>query len=587
MGGLDPSAIQVQLVETLDDALDLRAWMGERRDFLGIDIETEGLNVGRDKVRLVQLGDPTRGWAMSWEGWGDLFRDLVNAYDRRYVAHNTLFEAKFLGREGIWLKQHLAHDSMLMAHFHDPMRSIALKPVTQRHYGPIAGAGEKVLQAAMTKQGWTWATGPIDFPPYWAYGALDTILCSKLAEDLWPQIQNQRMLYDIEMACIFTMKDAELKGMMIDLEYVHEQTVRLGQERDQAHSDLQQQGIVGRPGDGRISNPGSDAQVIAYLQSRGARLWRKTDKGNLSCDDDVLKEQQAAGIPGVADIRKWRNASWLENNYFRNLREMNVDSIIRPSVKPVGARTGRMSIEKPALQTIPRGTVVRDAFVARPDHSLIMADYDQLELRVLAHFANEKTMIEASWEGESGRDLHNFVAESLYGSNFTKEQRQICKNAQFAIVYGAGLPQFAATAGISVEAAKQFFDSYGHMFPGVPLFQQASIDEVMQTGFVTTIFGRKLPVQKDKAYVATNYRIQSSATADLLKLKIVELSNAGMQEFFRLPVHDEVILETPDDITEEVKHDLGKVMTETNIFKARLNAAAEVHKSWGDKYREA
>lgn len=553
--------------------------MSGRRDFLGIDIETTGLQVYQDEIRLVQLGDPTRGWAMDWQRWGGLFRELIAQYDRRMVAHNALFELKHLGAVGVWLPQHLMHDSMLMAHFDNPMRAIGLKNVSQRKYGHWAVAGEKTLHAAMSKQGWTWATVPVDFPPYWLYGALDTILCSKLAEDLWPEIQDMRTLYDIELSELYTLRDAELTGIMTDQAYVHQQTERLLREKDEADAALVAAGV--KPN--YVKNPGSDDQVIGYMQRMGAQLWKLTDKGNLSCDDDVLKEQEKAGIPHIDQIRKWRNAKWIENNYFKNLREMALDGVIRPSVKPVGAKTGRMSIEKPALQTIPRGPLVRDAFVAREGHTLITADYDQLELRLLAHFADETAMLQAI--NVDRRDLHDFVAESLYGPNFTKAQRQIAKNAQFAIVYGAGLDQFARTAGLSRDEAENFFQSYGKLFPGVPRFQQWAMRQVYETGFVTSAFGRRLPVDKDKAYVATNYIIQPSATADLIKLKIVETSNAGLQEFFRLPIHDELMFEVPDDLVEDIAPIIEETMTETELFKARLDASAIKVKRWGDKAR--
>jgi DNA polymerase-1 len=572
---------QLHFVETIDDLLDLRSWLGERRDFLGIDIETEGLNLGRDKVRMFQFGDPAHGWALPYEWWGGAVRELMGLYDRRMVAHNAMFEGKFLAREGIAWPTHLVHDSMIMCHLVDPMSAVGLKPRTARKYGPIAAAGERALAEAMRKQSWTWATVPITLPAYWMYAALDTILCSKLAEDLWPTIQDQRLVYDVELGAISVMKDAEVTGLRIDLPYVAEKTAWLAQEMDQASADMQVLGVVGPSA--AIKNPGSDAQVIAYMQRNGARLWKTTEKGNLSCDDDVLKEQEQLGLHGIAEIRRWRRARWLENSFFSNLRDLNVDGIIRPSVKPVGARTARMSITEPALQTIPRGTLVRDAFIAREGHSLLSADYDQLELRVLAHAANETAMLAAI--NERGEDLHDFVARSLYGEGFTKEQRQICKNAQFAKIYGAGLDQFARTAGISPSAAQDFLNDYDLMFPGVTAFQQTITQQALIDGYVTTILGRRIPVERGAAYKATNYWTQSSATADLLKLKIIQLSDAGMHDFFRLPIHDEVILEVPDDLVPEVKRDLEEVLTETRLFKARLDAEVVVVKRWGDKSR--
>lgn len=565
---------QLHLVETLDDFLDMRQWLGEQRDWLGYDIETTGLNVGRDRVRTLQLGDAAHGWTVPWDDWKGGLREVLNAYDRRMVAHNSLFDSKFLKREGFKLKTHLLHDSMIMAHLNDPMSSIALKSVTKRFFGPSAVAGQAALDIAKSKQGWTWETVPIDFPAYWAYGALDTILTAMLADKLWSDIQSQRLIYDIELAFISVMCDAELKGMAVDLDYSYSKEAELRQAMDEARPHIPEE----------IKNPGSDQQVISYLQRVGARLWKTTDKGNLSCDDDVMKEQEEAGIPGAAELRKWRRAKWLINSYFSNIRELNVDGVLRPSVKPTGARTGRMSVVQPALQTVPRGSIVRDAFVAREGEVLLSADYDQLELRVLAHCAEEERMLEAIRRGE---DLHDATARDLFGDGFTKAQRQICKNANFAAAYVSGVPTFARTAGIPIDQAQAFMDKYHSMYPGISQFHKKVINDVIRDGYVLTEWGRRIPVpERNAAYKGVNYKIQSTATADLIKYKIVELSNAGLHDMFRLPIHDEVLMEVPKDIALEVKHEVDNILTETQLFRCPLTASGDLYRKWGDKSRD-
>jgi DNA polymerase-1 len=562
----------LHLVETLDDALNMRAWLGERRDWLGFDIETEGLNKGRDAIRLFQVGDPNMGWAVPYDSWRGFIHETMAQYDRRMVAHNLLFDSSFLKRDGAELKEWLLHDSMIMVALYNPMVGIGLKPTAKRVFGAWATSGQEALKAAMTKQGWTWATVPVNLPAFWAYGALDASLTSLLAEKYWPLIQHSRHIYDIEIAAIHVMRDAELRGMKIDLDYVDAQTEYSYQVMDYWRPFIPAE----------IENPGSDAQVIKYLERMGAVLWKLTDKGNPSCDDDVLKENEQRGIPGCEAIRNWRRARWLENSYWKNMRELNVNGVLRPSIKPVGARTGRMSIMQPALQTIPRGPEVRDAFIAREGCSLLSTDYDQLELRVLADAANEEAMLQAIREG---KDMHNFVATSLYGETFTKEQRQICKNGQFAIVYGAGIPQFARTAGIPIEEAEHFMNMYAYMFPGVARFMETMIHKARAEGYVETKFGRRVPVEKDKAYVAVNYYCQPTATADLIKLKIHELSCAGLGDFLLIPIHDEVILEVPDEHRDEIKHAVDTVMTEEQLFSCPLTASGDLYKRWGDKYR--
>lgn len=563
----------LHLVETLDDALDMARWLAQDREWLGFDIETSGTNKGRDVTRLFQLGDANAGWAVPYEGWSGFLKDLLNKYDRRMVAHNLIFDASFLKRDGFKLKPHLLHDSMIMTALYNPMVGIGLKPTCKRVFGAWATSGQDALKQAMAKQGWTWATVPVTLPQYWAYGALDAVLTAMLAEKYWPLIQHSRHIYDIELAAIDVMGWAELRGMRIDLDYVEAQTRYSYSTMDYWRPQIPAE----------IKNPGSDAEVIKYLERMGCILWKTTAKGNTSCDDDVLKENEELGVPGVEAIRKWRRARWLENSYWSNMRELSVNGVLRPSIKPVGAKTGRMSIMQPALQTMPRGTEVRDAFIAREGCYLLSTDYDQLELRVLADAAHEEAMLQAIREG---RDLHNFVAESLYGANFTKEERQTCKNGQFAIVYGAGMAQFARTAKISQQAAQEFMDSYAAMFPGVAKFMNDMIGKARTNGYVETKWGRRVPVEKGKEYVAVNYYCQPTATADLIKLKIHELSCAGLGDYLLIPIHDEVLLEVPEEDKDDVKHEVDRVMTETELFDCPLTASGDLYRRWGDKYRE-
>lgn len=566
------------LVDTLDEALAMREWLGQRREWLGFDIETTGLNVGRDRIRMVQVGDPGAGWAVPYERWSGLIHDTLGQYrDSAMVAHNALFDLKFLKRDGIEIPAHLVHDTMIMSHLDSPMSANGLKPTAKRIFGPAAGAGELGLKLAMQKQKWGWETVPYDFPAYWAYSALDTVLTASLAERLYPRIASDSRLriYEVEVAAICVLKDAELAGLQIDLDYVTNTRSHLLARADELRPGLP------------LTNPGSDKQVIELLQRMGAHLYRRTEKGNLSCDEDALLEVAEKGpneqVKTLArDLNEWRKTTRMVTNYFDNFLRQNVNGVLRCSVKTVGARTGRMSITQPALQTLPRGPIVRDAFVAREGMSFVLSDYDQLELRVLAHFAREEAMLEAIRNGE---DLHSFVAGRLYGPNFTKDERQTAKNANFAKGYGAGIPKFAETAGIPLHAAEEFMAAYDAMFPGVVRLQQEVAATVLQQGYVETILGRKIPVEKDEAYKGTNYLVQSSATADLIKLKIVECANAGLGEFFRLPIHDELMFEVPTDILDDVMPIIQDVMTETQLFDAPCTASPEPFARWGDKYK--
>jgi DNA polymerase-1 len=572
--------VRCHFVENLDEVNELLAWLGNRRDFLGFDIETTGLNVGRDDIRLVQFGDPTDGWALRYDDWKGVVKEVFKRYDRPVVAHNAIFDTKFLKRDGIVVPQHLVHDSMVMSHLWDPRYSIGLEASGARYVDRRAFVGKKALAAAYKGGNWNFRTIPVDHPSYWVYGACDTVLTSLLATELWPEIQPFRKIYDVELACIHVLRDAGLRGMRIDLDYTMSKKAELESEMARLEQDIP-------------FEPGKSQQIIDWLLGQGAKLTAKTEKGEWSTDDDALAEFQTRWPLTIASLRLWKKHDKLVNSYLNNFAEMNVESILYPSVKVCGARTGRMSVTEPALQTLPRGTAIRDAFISREGQTLILSDYDACELRVLASYAEEEAMIEAF---ERGEDMHRWTAAQAYWEgdvpSVTDPQRQVAKNAGYARIYGAGNAKIALTAGVDVAVIDEFMERYNQLFPGVGTFMKRVITQIRErtfhgdprTGYVDTVLGRRLPVEHDKAYKGINYLIQASATADLTKLKLVEFANAGLDDFILLPVHDEIICECPDDQVEEVVQTVAEVMPEHKLFSCPIAIDTETTKRWGSKY---
>lgn len=578
--------LEFHRVTTIDDLDELRRWLGERRPILSIDIETEGLNVGCDKTRLFQFGDNRRGFALDYTDWKGAVRELVHAYDRPMVAHNLLFETKMLKRDGIILPQKLMHDSMIMAFLHNPAVRMDLKGAAKKYVDSKADAGKGLLEETMAKNNWTWATIPTDNPVYWQYGVLDTCLSAMLAEKLWPEIRTKyRYAYELELAFIHVLREAELAGMLVDEDARRRTADKLQSEIDALTFTLASNGL---------EKPGSDREVIKFLRSRGAGeyLVFKTDRGNTSVDKHALKWVAQNGFPIATVVSDWRNRTRMLGNYIEKFAEVRdgglaVDGVLRASTRPVAARTGRTSITDPPLQTLPRGRVVRDCIVARPGHRFCMADFAGMEMRGLASLANETALLQAF---DEGIDPHGFVAKELYGPNYTKQQRSTCKNAGFAKIYGAGLLQFAATAEISVPEAQEFLNMYDERFPRVQMFMDEMINDVRERAqgrwsYVELQDGRRLPVELDKAYVAVNYRIQGGMAVSA-KEKLVELDNAGLGEYFRLFVHDEFIFEVPDEIAPEVNEVIRTTMPDRHSWPGvTLEIDQDEVDRWGQHYR--
>lgn len=584
--------IKLTRVTSLDDVARMMDWLGNRRDFLACDTETTGLNRGKDWIRLIQFGDHTAGWALDYRDWRGVARQIFDKYTGPIVFHNALYDTSMLAMDGIKVKDELVHDTMIMAHLKNSAARMDLKGAATIYVDKRAAAGRGLLEQVMSGGRFTWATVPLDHPAYWMYGVLDTCLTTLLAMKLYSDIMlKYRDAYELELAVISCLRKAEVHGLLTDPDYIARACAKLKTELAELRPQIP-------------CEPNSDQQVVAYLQSIGVPLFLLTEKGNLSTDKNVMayfKDQ----FPVCGLISAYKSKSRLLGSYLEKFMEVGsghwdkkkndwsglaVDGVLRAHARPVEAVTSRMSITDPPLQTLPRGRTVRDAIVARPGHRILQADFSGMEMRALASDAREEGMLAAFNRGE---DIHNFTAAELYGVQFTKPQRSIVKNAGFAKIYGAGLEQFATTAKITVAEAKDFLDRYDVLFPGVARYMETIVNKVMERaggkrsgkGYITLIDGRELPVRGDKAYVATNYRIQGSCGV-VLKRKIVELDAAGLGECLRLPVHDEVLYEVPDEDVPEARELIRDVMPDRYSFPGVvLTIEQDEIDRWGQHYR--
>lgn len=573
----DLADAKIYYVRTVDDVTKMLQWLGERRDFLAFDLETSGLNRGCDVNRLAQFADNDTGWALSYEDWRGVIKQVIHTYDRPIVCHNLIFDSSMLKKDGITLPQHLAHDTMVMCFLKNSSAKMSLKGASALYVDKRAAAGKGLLEQGMAGGGWTWGTVPVDFKPYWLYGTLDVLLTSRLACKLYPEIiEKYREAYELELAVIHCLRDAELAGMMTDPDYIERASTKMRLELANLKPQIP------------VKNVNSDDQIRNYLQGIGVNLFALTEKGKLSVDKLVMR-YFANSFPVCSLIEEYRSKSRMLGSYLEKFTELSVDDILRASTHVLGASTSRMSVKEPPLQTLPRGRVVRDAIISRPGHRILQADFSGMEMRALAADAHEVGMLAAFNRGE---DIHNFTAAALYGENFTKPQRAICKNAGFAKVYGAGLDQFATTAKIPVSEARVFLERYDELFPGVSAYMERNVNQVMERagsrnrwGYVNLIDGRRIAVPGEKAYVATNYRIQGSCSV-VTKKKIVELDSAGLGNYFRLAVHDELLYEVPTEYCDEAREVIKRVMPDRHSFPGVvLEIEQDEIDRWGQHYR--
>ena len=568
---------RLNLVETFDEVKQMLAWLeGYRGRWLGVDTETEGLDWWRHDVRTVQIGGADAGWCIEFARWRGVIEHALAQWQGDVVLHNAKFDLLMLAHRGIHLNRARVYDSMVAVHVLEPNKPKGLKPAAERHVHKDALVGQQALWDAMgARTGWTWENIPINLPAYWQYAALDPVLTVRLMEKVWPLLTDQdRAVYELDMGASLVLMDMELRGMKVDRPYVLERIDTLGRYVHDLRTDAWNAfGGV---------DLGKDAQLVSYLQGEGVTFVTHKEKGNVKLDNAVLEAMQHPIAPWVL---AYRRASKRVSTYFQPwILNSDDRSMLHASFNVQGARTSRMSSERPNLQNVPRSREVRSGLVpAEEHHVLVLADYDQIELRIMAHVANEEAMIRAIHEGV---DLHTNTARLVFGTESpTKEQRRIAKHANFAKIYGAGTAKFAATAGIGYDEAAAFVQAYEAEFPGVvQVMNTISGSRVGGAFEMRTAYAGRRQVATE-GYKLVNYVVQGTA-ADVFKRKLIEVDAAGLGDYLRVPIHDEMAFSVPRNEAEEFARELPSVMEDLDSFKVPLSVGVEIVSSWGDKYEE-
>jgi len=604
MAGLD--GIKLELVNSVDKAQEFLHWLGERRPHNAIAIDTEtgelpgnhkdhALSPWHGRLRLVQVGDGMTGWSIPWDNWKGVFYEAMNKFDGPLVCHNIAFEAKWFEIQSEWkMPWHRSHDTMIMAQLLDPLGSGALKVLTKQYVDANAARMQDLLSDGMAKNGWTWGTVPVEYQPYWAYGALDPILTMRLWEQFWEKCGPGRpysQAYELEMNTRRIVTRMELNGARLDLNYSKKKYQELIDYTEQVKQWGQ---------DSYNASITSNAQLVRVFERLGAEITQLTPSGNKSASADQLKMLARDGSPEVKQLAetvlKQRKADKLASTYFSNFINDNVNGFVHPSVKTMGARTGRMSIQNPALQTLPKGDdTVRRAFLPKDDdHVIITSDLDQVEFRMFASLSQDQNLISLFNNADaSGSDPFTEIGREVYNDPTmvkSDKRRGLIKGVVYGRLYGAGVAKQALTAGVPEEQMRAVSDAFDRNYPGMALFQKKVEDTGMRRlknegqGYVHTWTGRRLPCDEDRVYTLTNYLIQGGA-AEIFKSNLVKLDQADLTELLIVPVHDEIVLNAPRKDAEEVKKLVQECMTTREGWAVPLTADADGPlENWGQKY---
>ena len=584
------SETQLHFVDDFDGILAFRRWLSESRGrtILAADSETTGLDTYSPtfKVRLVQFGDENEAWTINCEKYPGIAQEALETYtDTDIVFHNASYDAVALMNAWPRFKFPWArvHDTMLYHRLHDSEKPAGLKPVSQAIFGPGATRGQEALNATMAQNGWSWATVPMSAPAYTTYAGADVILTARL----WRRLEHIHSgqfadVARLEMDTLRICTEMSHAGMRIDRDYCETKRNQLRGWVTQVMDILKEHHGI---------NIRSSAQLARYFESQGAVIHETTPKGAPSMGKETMSRLAAEGFTVAKTILDVRKADKLASSYFDNLIDFSADDgSVHASINTIAARTGRMSITNPALQTLPAGdSTVRHAFLPDNDHhSIISCDFGQIELRLTAALSQDAALVDVFREADKvGGDFFTMVGERLYGAGFQKSdpRRKLLKNTIYGSSYGAGIQKMADSARVPFHEMEAVATTLFAQFPGIRGIMDIAATEAerayQETGrySITNRYGRRVYVDEDRVYSAANFLVQSTA-ADEMKRALVRIDKAGLGPYMRLPVHDEIVMSVPTTDADEIARELREAMTVTDDMGYGIPIPADPEGPW-------
>ncbi|MBI2615722.1 MAG: DNA polymerase I [Gemmatimonadetes bacterium] len=523
-------------------------------------------------------------------------RELLADPEVAKVGHQVKSDWLALRRAGVELGG-VSFDAMLASFVLDPgRRSHGLEALAAEHLhlklrdgGGAAGRGKREVPP--------WELAPADAARECG-AAVDAIL--RLRRHFRPQLAQlalERLLHEIELPLVPVLVDLEWRGIAVDVDRLRQLSGEFGQELARLERAIYAEA-------GTDFNINSTPQLRHVLFEKLQLPALKKTKTGPSTDADVLEQLGAMGFTVPALLLEYREVSKLKSTYVDVLpaKVHPATGRIHTSFDQAGAATGRLSSFEPNLQNIPvrtaRGELIRRCFVPGPGCRLVVADYSQIELRLLAHLSQDPAFIEAF---RRGGDIHRETAAIIFGvavDAVTAEMRSRAKTINFATIYGQGPFALSRQLGISQDEAREFIRLYFERFAGVRRFLDQTVERARRVGFVETLFGRRryIPELKDPNYnvrafgerTAMNSPLQGSA-ADLIKIAMVRLHRAlvanGSRGAMLLQVHDELVLEAPEPDVDAVVQVVRREMEGAAELSVPLVVEIGVGDNWLDAKR--
>lgn len=510
------------------------------------------------------------------------------------IGQNIKYDQHVLANYNIHLKG-ISGDSMLASyivesHLGHGLDELALRHLNWStiHYEDLCGKGAKQISFA-----------DVTLDDAVNYAAEDADVALRLENILRQQMNfAQLALYeDVEIPVEQILFEMERTGVLIDRQQLAQQSHELGTELLALEKQAYQ--LAGQPFN--LNSPKQLQSILFDKMGIPTTGLKKTASGGISTNEVVL-EKLAVDYPLPKLILQTRTLSKLKSTYTDKLPHL-IDpqsGRVHTTYAQAVAITGRLASNNPNLQNIPVrteiGRRIRRSFIAPANNKIVSADYSQIELRIMAHLSDDETLIESFQHNE---DIHKRTAAEIFGidqDKVTSEQRRYAKTINFGLIYGMSEYGLSKSLGIEIQAAQHFISRYFSRYPGVHEYMEKIKDQAIQKGYVETLYGRRLYLpglqsrngnERAAAFrAAINAPMQGTAS-DLIKKAMISvhqwLKQNELSSRLIMQVHDELVLEVPDDETTIICKTLPDIMA--NVAQLKVPLIADI--GMGDNWDEA
>ena len=504
---------------------------------------------------------------------------------RKKLGQNMKYDLHIFANHGIEVAG-VAHDTLLQSYVLESHRSHDMDSLSVRHLGIKPISYDEVTGKGASRIPFN----QVDLERAREYAAEDADITLQLHREMFPAVERDDKLMSvygaIEMPVMEILFAMERHGVLLDTDALEQQTRELSGRLAELEKEVHQQ--AGQP-----FNLGSPKQLqeILFVKNQ-LPVIKKTPGGQPSTNEDVL-QQLALDHPLPKLILEYRALSKLKSTYTDKLPKMvnpNTGRVHTNYAQAV-ANTGRLASNDPNLQNIPvrtpEGRRVREAFIAPDGCSILSADYSQIELRIMAHLSQDENLLSAF---RDGADVHRHTASEIFGvesNGVTSEQRRYAKVINFGLIYGMSAFGLASQLGIERAAAQQYIDRYFARYPGVADYMQHTRETARESGYVETVFGRRLFLAEIRSSnhqrrqaaerAAINAPMQGTA-ADLIKLSMIAVHNwiatQKLGSRMVMQVHDELVLEVPTTELDMMKMKVPELMS--GVAKLDVPLVADV-----------